>query len=975
MRNEQRWSIKFENPSPEALGKQESLLSLGNGYLGFRGFYPEGEPVFHAGVFINGFYDTAPIVYGEKAYGYPEYSQSMIDLPDARFLQVRIDGEIASLNRGHVISHSIMLSMKEGVITRELEWESSTGKKVRISWEFLISYELQHAASMRVRVNPLSSAEIELVSMIAPSAFRAYDAADPRVRASEHRRELSCFETDADHMCAGRFAAESSGLLLYCGAVHTEISGAQNIFSPAGETGCATVVVQAEPGKSLSLTKHIIYLHCSESEQHAAAEKFLELLRYMEDVSFEKLRTQNVRVLNEFWLTSRIEVDSDRHLELALRFNMFQLFGSAGRDGKTSLAAKGLTGSGYEGHYFWDTEIYGMPFFTFTRPEIARALLEYRISLLPKARKRAQTLSGRGILFPWRTINGDEASAYFPAGTAQYHINADIVYALMLYVNVTGDESIMDAGGAEVLIESARFYYDLGFFNQRKNGTFCIHEVTGPDEYSALVNNNYYTNIMAGYNLRKAAEYCRTHAGSPVLEKLAVTDEDVSGWSRAADLMYVPYDSELGIHAQDDQFLDRKKWDFENCPRDKYPLLLHFHPLVIYRHQVIKQADVVLAHLLRSDAARWYEKRRDYLYYEQLTTGDSSLSACIQGIIALEAGDVDRGINYLRKTALMDIDDYQGNVRDGLHTAAMGGSWLALVYGAAGLRITDKAFRFTPISHKRLSSYTFRFTIREGIIEVSIHDDRAEYRLISGSGAVLYHYGTLVELSRKTPEVQLSLYPEFSAAIFDLDGVITSTDHQHYLAWKQLSDELSMDFDEELNKKLRGVSRRESLEIIAGHNNRSFSPDQIQEYTDRKNGYYRKLLESLQPNAVLPGFVELCSQLREHNIKIGVASASRNASFILERLGIRELIDALVPAAELAVGKPDPEIFVRCADLLGVERLGCVGFEDALVGVEAITDAGMKCVAVGEVVREAESDMHVEGLTGLTYEKLRALFE
>jgi alpha,alpha-trehalose phosphorylase len=304
----------------------------------------------------------------------------------------------------------------------------------------------------------------------------------------------------------------------------------------------------------------------------------------------------------------------------------------------------------------------------------------------------------------------------------------------------------------------------------------------------------------------------------------------------------------------------------------------------------------------------------------------------------------------------------------------MGGSWLALVYGAAGLRVTDDTFRFAPITHKRLSSYRFRLTIRKSIIEVSIHDTQAAYRLMSGTAVHLYHYGRLVELSRETPEVELSLYPEFSAAIFDLDGVITSTDHQHYLAWKQLSDELSMDFDEELNRQLRGVSRRESLEIIAGHNNRTFSPEQIQEYTDRKNGYYRKLLESLEPDAVLPGFVELCSQLREHNIKIGVASASRNASFILGKLGIRDFIDALVPAAEVAVGKPDPEVFVRCADLLGVERRGCIGFEDALVGVEAIKAAGMKCVAVGEVVKDTRSDMHVNGLAGLSFEKLRALF-
>jgi alpha,alpha-trehalose phosphorylase len=976
MNSEVNWNIISSLSDQDSPGKQESLFSLANGYLGFRGFYPERQPVFHAGVFVNGFYDTEPIVYGEKAYGFAEYNQSMLDLPDARSLQVLVDGQVVAVDTGKIIDHRMSLDLKEGVLHRYLEWESPEGSRVRISWEFLVSYTRRQVASMRLTVEPITCSSIKVISSIAPSSGRMVDYNDPRVRAAHQHINVTRIDSDnsGSGELTGRFATVRSGQVLYCGAVHTDISGDQVVDMRIQGDRPQIMVLDHEGSDTLKLTKHMVYVSDQITEEQEIGRTFRDLMKDLRSLCFEQLCREQADVLADFWKRSHLSIPSDEHLELALRFNMFQIFQSAGRDGRTGLAAKGLTGSGYEGHNFWDTEIYGLPFFIFTRPEIARSLLSYRISLMPKARIRSQQLDGRGILFPWRTINGDEASAYFPAGTAQYHINADIVYALMLYLTVTGDRSIMADGGAELLFETARFYADLGFFSERRGGEFCIHEVTGPDEYSALVNNNLYTNLMAQFNLQEAFRVHDSGEYKEVSERLHILPEEAETWKRAADLMYLPFDEELALHPQDDQFLERERWDFEHCPKDRYPLLLHFHPLVIYRHQVIKQADVVLAHLLRSQAFPWYEKRRDYFYYESLTTGDSSLSACIQGIMALEVGDTETGVSYLRKTALMDLDDYQKNVKDGLHTAAMAGSWLALVYGMAGMRMVDGIPRFNPIVHRKLNEYLFTVGVRGALLEVSIDERYAQYRLCSGERIELTHYGKRLILSEDQPVIKLSLMPALQAVIFDLDGVITSTDEQHFLAWKRLSDELGMQFDRELNHQLRGVSRTESLEIIAGHNGREFSQGELDEYTDRKNGYYRDLLQSLTADALLPGALELCRQLRENKILIGIASASRNAPFILEKLGLNELIDTVAPAGEVKAGKPDPEVFVRCADQLGVPRAACVGFEDAHVGIQAIQHAGMKCVAVGEGLKGVDSDLYIDDLSQVNLKRLKELF-
>jgi len=377
--------------------------------------------------------------------------------------------------------------------------------------------------------------------------------------------------------------------------------------------------------------------------------------------------------------------------------------------------------------------------------------------MLDKAKERARQLSQKGAMFPWRTINGDEASAFYAAGTAAYHINADIMYALKKYVNATDDEEFLFQQGVEMLVETARLWSDLGTYSEGQDGKFCIYGVTGPDEYTAVVDNNTYTNLMAAENLRYAAdtvESLRTRRPdlfTALVHKTGLEKGEMEEWKRAAESMYIPYDKRLGVYAQDDTFLKRTRWDFKNTPAGKYPLLLFYHPLTIYRHQVIKQADVVLAMFLLGHTFSPEAKKRNFDYYDALTTGDSSLSACIQSIMAAEVGDLDKALEYARVAVLMDLGDVAGNVKDGCHIASMGGVWMVFVYGFAGLRDYDGRLSFKPRITDRLERLRFTLTVRGQVLEVDIGRNSTTYTLQEGASFMIAHEGQDIELSPGKP--------------------------------------------------------------------------------------------------------------------------------------------------------------------------------------------------------------------------------
>lgn len=749
------WSLEEEAYDEANHQRSESLFALGNGYIGMRGNFEEGyfgeKGSSVTGNYLNGFYDSNPIVYPEGAYGYPSRNQSMLNVTNAQLIQLTVEGEPFHLHAGKVLSYRRKLDMQKGVLYRTMEWESPSGHRVRIDIRRMVALSRKHLAAVCYKVEALNfDGTLQLASSMDGKIAGGEASGDPRLGGGSVQPSLLMEDMAfGDPVSVMRQRTRHSGFALLTAISHQVEAPGETECSASLRDECMTVEFSTRlaPGETLTLTKYITYHTSKDYPEPQLLPLAEELHGQVAAEGFESLQREQELFLNAFWSRADIEIEGDPALQQGIRFNAFQLLQSAGRDGVTNIGAKGLTGEGYEGHYFWDTEMYILPFFTYTQPETARALLDFRYATLDRARARASVMSQRGALYPWRTIDGDENSAYYPAGTAQVHINADIAYAIRQYVEATGDTFFLADKGAEILFETSRFWVDLGHFNPARGGAFCIDAVTGPDEYTAVVNNNAYTNLMAQSQLRYAYETAallrREYPGQfeALKRKIGLGDEEPALWLEAAERMYVPYDEELGIYAQDDAFLSKKKWDFENTPADKYPLLLHYHPLVIYRHQVLKQADLVLALFLLGDRFSLEEKRRNYEYYEPLTTHDSSLSPCIHSIVSAEIGDLAGAYDYFNRTVRMDLDDINGNAKDGLHTAAMAGSWMAIVNGFGGLRNADGRLSFHPKLPAHWDGCRFRIAYRGRLLEIRMKPSGTEYALLEGEAMAFLHQG------------------------------------------------------------------------------------------------------------------------------------------------------------------------------------------------------------------------------------------
>ncbi len=770
-----QWRIVENAFYPDFLAQTETLFSLANGYLGMRGNFIEGRPCSENGTFVNRFYESWPIVYGEEAYGFAKTGQTIVNVHDAKLIRLYVDDEPFFLASANLLNYERVLDMQRGTLNREVLWEMPSGKQVLIQTTRLISFEHRHLAAISYRVTlPNDTAPVTISSHLVPNAQSESSQAGQSIAAHDsdpRRKDLSdrVLLPEEPHIEGNRIfigqTTRRSKMALACGIDHQILTRCEYTTETECFEGRAKVVfsVEAQPGEAIQLYKFITY-HTSRSEhpQELIVRGHRTLDRGMQ-TGFEKVLESQREHLDDFWKTSDIVAEDDGKgthagmIQQALRWNLFQLFQATARAEGGGVPAKGLTGQGYEGHYFWDTEIYVLPFLIYTAPRIAKNLLRFRYEMLDKGRDRARELHKKGAIFPWRTINGEEASAYYAAGTAQYHINADIMYALQKYVNATGDKQFLYEFGAEMLVETARLWSDLGFFSEKKDGKFCIHGVTGPDEYNTVVNNNTFTNLMAQENLSYAAktvEALRTDESEmyeTLVFKTQLNDSEVDEWRRVAERMYVPSEDSTGILPQDDSFQEKEPWDFGNTPKDKYPLLLHYHPLDIYRHQVIKQTDVILALFLLGHKFSVEKKRKNFDYYDPLTTGDSSLSSCIQSIVAAEVGYKDMAIEYGRDAILMDLADVQGNVKDGCHIASMGGTWMACVYGFAGMRDYGGELSFRPRLPGRLARLCFPLQVRGHVLRVDVNLASVTYTLEKGSTLKIAHYDEMVALEKDAP--------------------------------------------------------------------------------------------------------------------------------------------------------------------------------------------------------------------------------
>ena len=765
------WNITEEEFLLKNNYRNETTFSLANGYIGTRGTFEEAYDfdveTGLEGNFVNGFYESEHIRYGEWNFGFPTESQSLLNLPNTKIIKLFIEDEEFSMLTGEIEDYKRVLHMKEGRITRDLIWVSPKGKKIKISISRFVSFNNKNLMEIRYKVTPLNfSGNLKFISAIDVNVENHTRKTNPLVDYGPFGKRLANDYIDSirDELYYEGTTLNSE-LSIACGAVN-KISLENFIRKNFKNYELCGVSYEfyAKENEEIILDKFIAYSTSLDMNKEKLHGFIKAILSEAKEKGYIEAEREQKEYVEEFWRTADVIIEGDNALQQGIRFNLFHLMQSAGRDGKTGMGAKGLSGEGYEGHYFWDTEMYVLPVFVYTKPDLAKKLLDYRYFTLDKARERARVLGhDKGALYPWRTINGEEASTYFPLGTAQYHINADIAYAFKLYVDVNDDFDYLKDKAAEVLCETARVWADVGSFSQYVGDKYCICAVTGPDEYNAIVDNNFYTNLMARENLRDAIWALNKIKEKDKLsydnlvKKIDLKAEEIEYWKKIIENMYFPYDKKRGVYPLDDGFMKRKTWDDSKIPKEKRHLLYeNYHPLFIFRQRMSKQADAILAMYLHSNLFSIDELRRNYDFYQEVTLHHSSLSTCIFGILASQIGYDDEAYKYFSQSARMDLDDYHNNFYAGIHAANMAGTWQGIVNGFAGLRTNKGILEFNPTIPKEWNSYSFKIFYKKNLLEIKISKDEIEIRLIEGENLELYVYGEKVYIENLSEIIKIS---------------------------------------------------------------------------------------------------------------------------------------------------------------------------------------------------------------------------
>jgi beta-phosphoglucomutase len=929
------WSISNTSFDPARLHHKETIFTIGNGYLCTRGAFEEGYPGEQRATFIHGVFDAAPIVFTELA-----------NAPDWLPLSVYLNGERFSLDRGRIEDFAQSLDLRRGTLSRRVRWRSPGGCVATLEFERFASLADQHSLYLRCRVVPEFSGNIELrLGLDGHSDNRGF----------AHWRWLGQQQRGGSLVLHNRTRSsgiEAASAMRLCGVQGRELSRA---LWDVENAPTWQLVLEAQPGQEVRVDKHVAVVTSRDALAAGIGVVEAALSRLESAAGWDEALQAQAAAWEAEWDRTDVEIDGDPEAQIAVRFNLFQMLIAAPRhDDRVNIGAKTLSGFGYSGHAFWDTEIFMLPLFTYTAPHIARNLLDYRYRLLPQARAKAAANGFEGAQFPWESADtGEEVTpTWVPdfhdrtrlvriwTGDIEIHISADIAYAVHQYWRVTGDDAWFAARGAELVLDTARFWASRAEWKAEAE-RYEYTDVIGPDEYHDHVDNNAFTSRMAQWNLQTALDvldWLRQHAperAAELTEQLDLTPARLDRWRDVINRVYLPV-TPSGVREQFDGYFDRKAVDLAALePRHRSVQSL-FGIEGASDTQVIKQPDVLMLQYLLREHFSDDDVRVNYDYYTPRTdhTHGSSLGPAIQAIMACEVGLADDAYEHFIRAVRADLRDVRGNAGDGIHAASAAGTWQAVVFGFGGLQVTPGGWRARTRLPRHWKRLAFRFMHRGQPV-------RVELRPIRGF-------------------------------IFDLDGVLTDTAEYHYRGWKRLAEEEGLPFTREDNEQLRGVSRVDSLRLLVKE--RDYSPDRLAEMAARKNDYYLELISQISAADLLPGARELLEELRAAGFKIALGSASKNAATVVQRLGIAHLFDALADGNSVARQKPAPDLFVHAAAQLGLEPAECVVVEDAAAGIEAGRAGGFRTVGLGPPERAGQAEVVVPSLEGITAaDLLRAL--
>lgn len=953
------WTVRETQLEPEQFRYRETVFTIGNGYLGTRGSFEEGYSYALPATFIHGVYDEVPIVYTELA-----------NCPDWLPFTITIDGDRFRLEKGEILSYERILDLRRGILNRSVRWRSPNGKTIDIHFERFASLADEHVLVLRCQLTPVDFAgAIEVQASI-----NGY----PENQGFNHWEWLDQGKTEAGIWLNLRTRSSRIQLGMANGIKILGVDASLQVTSPPGYPTLSASFL-ASPGQTVTVDKFVTVFTSQHRENPvtAACEKLAQLPEY------SLLLTAHIQAWEEVWQKSDIVIEGDVTAQLAVRYNLFQLLIVAPRNNdKVSIPAKTLSGFGYRGHIFWDTEIFILPFFIYTQPELARNLLTYRYHTLPGARRKAVHYGYKGAMYAWESADsGDEVTPRWlppndPYGEdiriwcrdREIHISADVAYAIWYYWQATNDDEWMRDYGAEIILDTAVFWGSRVEYNT-KHERYEIRDVIGADEYHEFVHNNAFTNRLVQWHLEKALYiYDWLHKNFPgkateLEDKLQLSAGRRSRWSDIITNIWIPYDESTGLIEQFEGFFQLQDINLEDYePRTKsIQAILGIEEG--NKRQVLKQPDVLmLLYLMRQSQESPYNPhtlQANWDYYAPRTdiSYGSSLGPAIHAILASDLGKTAEAYERFMQAALVDLEDVRGNAHEGIHGASAGGIWQAVVLGFGGIQMGNSE----PIAHPHLPPGWTRLKFK-----LMWHGKWHEFDLGTGDKEIRGQ-GKWITTNKQPPT---TMSPDIRGFIFDLDGVLTDTAEYHYLAWQKLADEEGLPFSREANEALRGVSRRESLLYIVG--DRKYSEAQLQEMMDRKNRYYVESIQNISPQDLLPGVVTLLDELKQAGIKIALGSASKNARTVIEKLGIANRIDAIADGYSVQRPKPAPDLFLYAAKQLGLEPAQSVVVEDAEAGIEAALAGGMWAIGLGPASRVGAAHIVLPSLAGVHWSDLHA---
>lgn len=744
------WKLCTNILHKEDMRLQESLTSLGNGYMGLRGNFEESySGDHHQGTYIAGVWFPDKTKVGWWKNGYPHYFGKVINAMNFIGIRVLVNGREVDLYRDKVTDFYQELDMKEGILRRSF----IVNGQVRIETERFLSITVLELCLIDYHVTNLTNEplNVELIPYLDGNTRNEDANYDETFWLEAGRKSGDPFVSLTAVTKDNPFGIERFTVNATMGIITDHVS------SKTSEEAVLCTALHYEynvpPGATAGLQKFVAVTTSRDMDEEQLIPVAERITSDAMEKGYQQLKQEHIAAWEKRWEKSDIEIAGDIEAQQGIRFNIFQLFSTYyGHDERLNIGPKGFTGEKYGGATYWDTEAYAVPMYlALADKSITENLLRYRHNQLDGARHNARQQGLKGALYPMVTFTGVECHNEWEITFEEIHRNGAIAYAIYNYTNYTGDDSYLINEGIEVLVEISRFWADRVHFSKRTN-QYMIHGVTGPNEYENNVNNNWYTNTIAAWVLKYTLSSL-LKVPEARKQELGVAEQELAKWKDIIERMYFPYDAELGIFVQHDTFLDKDLRPVFSLKKEDLPLNQKWSWDKILRSPFIKQADVLQGIYFFGDQFTLAEKERNFKFYEPMTVHESSLSPSIHAVLAAELKMEEKAVEMYRRTARLDLDNYNNDTEDGLHVTSMTGSWLAIVQGFAGMRTYNGTLSFSPFLPKCWNRYSFHINYRDRLLNISVEETGVKIALLSGKPLTIELYGKETLITSDEPLV------------------------------------------------------------------------------------------------------------------------------------------------------------------------------------------------------------------------------